>query len=277
MTLLSQNRQAQQKNKTNNKIVNQAGFTLIELVIVIVILGILAVGVSSFLKFGAQIFVDATDRDKILSSARFAIERLNRELRGALPNSARVLSDGCLEFTPIAYSFVYIDIPVAPEAANDTITLVPSGSTFTLAAEDNYSVVVYPLSNDDVYKSDKNKVYSLMSANFSITPYQLTLTSPIHFAEESTTQRIFIMKRAVMYCYENNNELVRYNIDGHTADGSFTTRSNRALMAENLSAVTFKAGTVTRQRNGTVEVNFEFSRNSEIIRFNNEVQVPNVP
>ncbi len=96
----------------------QSGFTLIELVTVIVILGILSVGISSFLKFGAQIFVDATDRDKILSSARFAIERLNRELRGAVPNSARILVNNgnhCIEFTPIAHSFVYIDIPVSPD------------------------------------------------------------------------------------------------------------------------------------------------------------------
>ena len=59
----------------------QQGFTLIELVTTIVILGVLAVGASSFLRFGSQIFIDAIDRDEIISSARFSLVRLNRELR----------------------------------------------------------------------------------------------------------------------------------------------------------------------------------------------------
>lgn len=259
---------------------NQSGFTLIELVTVIVVLGILSVGVSGFLKFGAQIFVDAKDRDKILSSARFAIERLNRELRGAVPNSTRISAGGtCVEFTPIAYSSIYIDIPVSPEPSAVTATLVPKHTTFTAVEADNYVVVVYPLNSNDVYQATANKIFPLKSGDFSssTTPHTLTFFSSISFAENSTTQRLFIAKKAVMYCYENSRELVRYDIDAHNADGSVNGRSNRSLMAENLSAVTFNGGTGIRQSNGTVEISLEFSRNNEVINFNNEVQVPNVP
>jgi len=264
----------------DKKIKSQVGFTLIELVTVIVVLGILSVGLSSFLKFGAQIFVDATDRDKILSSARFAIERLNRELRGAVPNSARVSSSGaCLEFTPITHSFVYIDIPVSPEADSATATLVPTNNSFTAVEANNYSVVVYPLNSNEVYQTLLNKVFPLKSGDFSssLTPHILTFFNDISFANDSTTQRLFIMDSSVMYCYENDNELVRYNVDGHNDDGTITGRSNREFMAEDLSAVTFTAGTATRLRNGTIGINFQFSRNNEVINFNNEVQVPNVP
>jgi len=263
------------KKKTNE----QSGFTLIELVTVIVILGILAIGLSSFIKFGAEIFIGATDREKILSSARFSIERLNRELRVAVPNSARVLSNGCLEFTPIAHSFVYIDIPVSPDPDSSTIELVPTRlpADYTDGDYDNYSVVVYPLTSADIYVVGNDKVYPISSVDFSTTPYQLTFSTTVSFAEDSTTQRIFIMEKPVMYCYENNDELVRYDIDGHNADGTISGQSNRALMAEDIISLSFNAGTATRQRNGTVETRFEFSRNNEVIRFNNEVQVPNVP
>ena len=66
-----------------------SGFSLIELIVVIVILGVLAASITSFIRFGTQIYTETTARDQLVSSARFAIERLNREVRNALPNSLR--------------------------------------------------------------------------------------------------------------------------------------------------------------------------------------------
>jgi len=262
-----------------NKQGKQSGFTLIELVTVIVVLGVLAVGASSFLKFGAQIFVDASDRDKILSSARFVIERFPRELRGAVPNSVRVLPDGCLEFTPIAHSFVYIDIPVSPDADTYTIDLVPTSLPLAYLDGDfdNYFVVVYPLTADDVYKATNEKIYELSAVNFVSTPYQLIFSERVSFAKDSTTQRLFVMKNSVMYCHENDTQLVRYTIEGHNDDGTINDSGVGVLMAEDIVVATFNASSVSHQRNGTVGIRFEFARNNEVIYFNNEVQVPNVP
>jgi len=258
---------------------NQSGFTLIELVTAIVILGILSVSMSGFLKFGAQIFIEATDRDKILSSARFVIERLNRELRGAVPNSARALvynGNNCLEFTPIAESFVYIDVPVSPETSTNKITLVPMNGPLSTVGFD--SVIVYPLSPADIYESGNEKIYGFTSINISSTPYELFVNGAITFAEDSTTERLFIAKKSVMYCHLSaNNQLVRYGVKGHNVNGTITDTETGVVMAENLITATFNAGTGTHQRNGTIEIDFEFSRNNENIRFNNEVQVPNVP
>jgi MSHA biogenesis protein MshO len=60
------------------------GFTLIELVMVILLLGILAAGVTSFIGLSTQTYLNVTERDEIISTARFALERLNREVRNSL-------------------------------------------------------------------------------------------------------------------------------------------------------------------------------------------------
>src|SRR5690554_7144313 len=91
------------------------GFTLIELIIVIILLGIMGTFVFNYVGFSAQIYSDATAREQLISQSRFAVERFTLELRNALPRSVRVSSDQqCLEFMPIITSSQYLEIPRTP-------------------------------------------------------------------------------------------------------------------------------------------------------------------
>lgn len=277
------------KKKPNNfnlsKGIKSKGFTLIELIIAMILLAILSVGVSSFLQFGSQLYADATARDQILSSARFAIERLNREIRSSLPNSARITSNACLEFMPIQSSAIYVDIPVSPDLASDEVTIVPASTTVSSADVINFNAIVYPLSSNDVYIASNQKFYPIDSANYSVdptnTPHVLTLESTELFAEESTTNRVYFMGDSVMYCIEgndNNNSLIRYDVASHSLAGDPTSLTNRAVMAEYLTDDSaFSTGSANLQRNGIVSVRLHFMRLFEEIVFDNVVQVPNVP
>ncbi|WP_277994451.1 PilW family protein [Aeromonas encheleia] len=92
------------------------GFTLVELVMVILLLGIMATFSSQFIGIGTQIYGDASSREQLMSDARFALERLNRELRDAVPGSVRVEDSlgnvveqgNCLRFWPIATASRYL-------------------------------------------------------------------------------------------------------------------------------------------------------------------------
>ncbi len=279
---------------TNSKVIKSKGFTLIELIVSMVLLGILAVGISSFLQFGSQMYADISARDQILSSARFAIERLNRELRASLPNSARITTNECLEFMPVISSTIYVDIPVSPDAASDEITIVPTVASTDIVDminesdyfEDPFNAIVYPIDFEDVYVESNNKFYPIESATYSSNedeePHSLFLDNAELFDEESTTSRVYFVDESVMYCIEANDDdyrLIRYDVASHTAAGTpITDVDDGVVMADFLTEESvFSTTGASLQRNGIVSIRLHFKRLYEEIVFENEIQVPNVP
>lgn len=262
----------------------QKGFTLVELVTVIVILGIVATSITSFLRFGTQSYRDASDRDELISTARFTIERLNREVRNALPNSIRIIGSNnqCLEFTPIDKSVVYLDIPVAPEAASNSVKVLMLQDQLSPTTQ---YVAVYALNSDDIYNKTAGVIEAFLSVDNSAAkgaPSTINFASRILFNTESPTKRLFFIDQPVSYCIESE-QLIRYQ--GYSAYGA-TGKPNNAgvLMADfvkNFSAtdvvIPFQTLPATLQRNAIALIRFKFIRNSEEIVFSHEIQVPNVP
>lgn len=242
------------------------GFTLIEMIVVIIILGVLATAVTTFISLSTRIYTEATAREQLVSSARFAIERLNREVRDALPNSL-VVSGRCLMFSPIVASTIYTDIPVSPEAARKTIDVIEFDEPSSIS---NWSVIVYPLTPDDVYV-DIGKLYPVAGIDPGPTAHERIITldvvDNVQFSEDSPTQRLYFINGSVEYCIQDDTLLRSDSL------------SQNVLMAQNISVAgsSFEVLAATLQRNGMVRTNFRFERNSEVITFTNEIQVLNVP
>jgi MSHA biogenesis protein MshO len=280
---------------------NQQGFTLIELVTVIVILGVLATGISSFLRFGVQSYTHAADRDALISSARFVVERLNREVRNALPNSIRTIggdNNPCLEFVPIDKSVIYLDIPVAPEPASDSVEVL-----MLAGALSSQYVAVYALNSDDIYNKKSGvieKFLPFLPGDYSgdrQVVSTIRFDSKIRFEEESPTERLYFLGSPVTYCVEDKDEgqgqaiyrYQNYGFGNYVSDSEekplrplMTTKNKEVLMAkyvDNYAVDEFPFQTIpaTLQRNGLALIRLKFARNLEEIVFNNEIQVPNVP
>ena len=252
---------------------NTSGFTLIEMITVIVVLGVLAVGATSFLKFGTQIFTETTARDELISSARFAIERINREVRNAVPNSAKIDANGCLAFFPIVASSIYIDAPVAPESARTSIEVIPvdtnTHSVVVDAVNQALHVVIYPTNAEDDFDIGSNKNHRYFIIDGATRPWVIEFNPAIIFDADSPTHRIYFYNKnfATRFCLEGSN-LIRYS--GANAG---------VLMAEHIknSDSSFSVGNATQLRNATVQARLVFALNTEEVAFNNEVQIPNVP
>jgi MSHA biogenesis protein MshO len=283
---------------------NQQGFTLIELVTVIVILGVLATGISSFLRFGVQSYTHAADRDALISSARFVVERLNREVRNALPNSIRTNGDKnqCLEFVPIVKSVVYLDIPVAPEPARDSVDVIMLEDNSLTTTQ---YVAVNALDSVDIYNLDSGVIKALFVKSVTDDPdntYEKKIIfsnnidlneeppTEIIFNEESPTERLYFLGSPVSYCVEvEDQEIYRYQTYGFGPYNSNGTPNSdpdpeKVLMAKYVDNYAvdddefpFQTSKATLQRNGLALIRLKFARNLEEIVFNNEIQVPNVP
>src|SRR5688572_23243570 len=66
------------------------GFSLVELIVVIVITGIIASVIGSFIAGPIQGFFDQARRAALVDAAQLALLRMGRDLRAALPNSVRI-------------------------------------------------------------------------------------------------------------------------------------------------------------------------------------------
>ncbi|WP_413485832.1 PilW family protein [Shewanella baltica] len=268
------------------------GFTLVEMVTVILILGILVVGVSSFIIFGTRIFVESSSVDQVLSQSRFAVERMTRELRSALPNSVRVNTDSltyqCIEFVPIEASTTYLTMPIIPAAAASTGIVILDNTASAIRV--NQFAWIYPLIDADVYSSARQKRAQVKTIAISGNQVTLTFTAPTRFAEASPRQRIYFGSSPVSYCFEkgvsgNDLQIVRYagyNFNGVQPNPA--TMGTGVLMAQSVANRLDNSNDLpliltpsSLVNNAMVHLQPRFNVNGETFQYRHQVQVINVP
>ncbi|UJF21980.1 PilW family protein [Shewanella sp. OMA3-2] len=275
---------------TRFKSARQVGFTLVEMVTVILILGIIVVGVSGFIIFGTRIFVESSAVDQVLSQSRFGVERMTRDIRSALPNSTRLLTatDGryqCIEFVPITASTSYVNAPIAPAATSNTLSAIVINQTI-LAGQ---WAVMYPLTTSEIYNPIGSTAKRFLISNVGTSGDQVSLTfgSSIRFTEASPLKRLYITAQPVSYCIENQtngtSDLTRYTNYGYqNSQPAPTAMANRVIMAQNIinnlliePAITLTPSSLVT--NAIVHIEPRFSVNGESFKYQHQVQVINVP
>lgn len=264
------------------------GFTLLELVAVILLMGIIGLGAYGYLRFGSQVYVDSTAREQVLNQGRFLVERLSRELRNAVPNSIRVSADGdCLEFVPMAGAMQYLDAPVRPASGSQLRALS------TLAAPywdqglygSQVWVIINPTQPAQLYGAPGNdqRLAALASIDAEADgTLLLTLAASSRFSKDSPSHRLYLGAAPVSYCRQGQ---AVYRFDGYGFQASQPLPggglAGGALMAEGVQSGVgplFRYDAPVLQRNAVVHLLLPFSTLSQdAMFFNLEVHIPNVP
>lgn len=136
------------------------GFTLVEAILVIVIIGVVAGIVAVFIRAPVIGYTESVERASVSDEADLALRRMARDLRLALPNSVRVAADGsAIEFlltsTGGRYLSVDDDVPGLPFLDFDDPnqrSFAVIGGTMRPIERGNY-IVVYNL-GDGIVPSD---------------------------------------------------------------------------------------------------------------------------
>ncbi|MDQ2821252.1 MAG: prepilin-type N-terminal cleavage/methylation domain-containing protein [Pseudomonadota bacterium] len=112
------------------------GFTLVEAIVVIAIIGIIGAIVAVFIRLPVQNYADSVARAEITDEADLALRRMARELRLALPNSIRVNADGsAIEFLMTRTGGRYLALEDSLATTYPVLDFVNGAKTVTLLGE----------------------------------------------------------------------------------------------------------------------------------------------
>ncbi len=262
----------------------QRGFTLIEMVMVIVILGVIGAVVAVFIKRPVDAYFDTVRRSALTDAADTALRRMSRDIRTALPNSLRQTSNQCIEFIPTkagaryrAEDLVAGDDSSLNFAAADTSfnmlgrnTDLPASQR--IAAGDLIAVYNLGIAGSDAYTGNTTSVVSTVvdgtETVITIASKQFPLASgSSRFHVIPSDQKIvsFVCSGGVLYRNANY------------AFGSSCPSSGGAVLANNISSCDFVLAGVDLQRNALVQMNLRLSRDGETVSLYHEAHVDNTP
>ena len=261
------------------------GFTLIELIMVIVIVGILSTMTTDIITLPVKSYIDLERRTTLVDTAEMTLRRMQRDIRRALPNSIRITGGTAIEFLHTTDGGRY-RAKLASDGSGDILDFTTADASFdvlgSLNAPPSGELVVYNLGTTtaDAYAGSNRESIANTSTINSITLSPAPLTP---FPFQSPQQRFFVVDTPITYSCASG-ELRRYD---NTIDASYSISSatpalaslNYKLQAKanTLScSFSYDAGTATRAGLVTLEITITDDA-GESAKLIHQVHVDNLP
>jgi len=280
----------------------QRGFTLVELVMVIVLMGVIGGMVAVFMKSPIDAYFDSARRAGLTDAADTTVRRMARDIRKALPNSIRSAGSQCVEFIPTKTGARYrADVGGGGDlldfAAADTLfnmlgrnAALPADQQ--IAAGDLIAIYNLGIPGADAYAADNTSAVTNASGEAG-TPVESIITiDSKQFPLASASHRFQVIPGA--------EQVVRYVCVGATGtnaqgDGNGVlyrqvlmlpllagascpaTVTGAAVMASRVSACSFDYSGSDLQRNALLVMTLGLTERNETVKLQHEVHVSNTP
>ncbi|HEY9147154.1 MAG TPA: prepilin-type N-terminal cleavage/methylation domain-containing protein [Thiobacillus sp.] len=270
------------------RISDSAGFTLIEMIIVIAITAIVGSMVALFLRAPLESYVAQDRRARLADTADTALRRMGRDIRLALPNSVRVktvvvgtVTVFYLEFLGTRSGGRYraegggdiLDFTV-PDTSFDVL-----GPGIDMKVGDLIAVYNLGIPGADAWAGETLAAYTGAAvANVTTIPIAPKPTPPFPLA--SPGNRFQVVDGPVSYvCNPGNGTLTRYwgYPIAAAQPTAFAAGTPQALLATGVSACNFTYQPGVTERGGLVSMTLNLSQANETVRLYATTQVSNQP
>ncbi|EUJ09823.1 prepilin-type N-terminal cleavage/methylation domain-containing protein [Methylophilaceae bacterium 11] len=262
------------------------GFTIVEMIVVITVVGILAAGAATFIRNPTQAYFDVENYANLTDRADTALRRMSREMRNALPNSVRATTNGAdsfIEFIPVTAAGRY-RAEVGTSASDNPLDFSLSADSFDvlgtpLLIAGGQQLVIYNLgvTGVDAYEGSNRRTLTTAGTLSTLS------FSGNAFPQPSPSSRFYVVATATTFaCDMTNRRLMMYS--GYAIQsaqpasiGALNALTTGRQIAANVASCQMRYIPGALQRSGIVVIYLGLSQDTARVNLMHQVNVVNSP